>query len=61
MEKFILSPLAVIQDNRLSKIQIKVLLCLFSFRNPKNTNTVFPKRKSISERCGYSENTISKA
>ena len=59
-EKFIFAPVDAIKDHRLTLIQLRVLLALFSFRG-KNTDTVFPKRKTLAERCGYTEGTVSKA
>jgi hypothetical protein len=40
-------------------MQIKVLIALYSFRG-KSTNLVYPKRATLSKRCGYSERTISR-
>lgn len=59
-EKFSFMPISVVLDHRLTLIQTRVLIALFSFRG-KNTNCVWPKRKSICERTGYSEKTISVA
>jgi len=58
--KFILCPRAVIEDRRLTGWQLKILLTLFSYRG-KDTNTVYPSRKSIYERCGIQLPHISKA
>lgn len=57
-EKFIFAPIAAIQDRRLTLMQLRVLLALFSFRG-KNTDVVFPKRETLSERCGYTVQNIS--
>lgn len=59
MTIFSIVPIDVCSDDRLTKMQIKVLIALLSFRN-KNTDTCFPKRKALSDRCGYTEQTISK-
>lgn len=58
-EKFIFAPVDVIKDHRLSLMQLRVLLALFSFRS-KNTDVVFPKRSKLAQRCGYSEKIISR-
>jgi hypothetical protein len=58
-EKFIFAPVSVIQDRRLTLMQLRVLLALFSFRS-KNSDVVFPKRKTLAERSGYSEMVISR-
>ena len=55
---FSIVPLEVIQDPRLTKRQIKVLIALLSFRG-KNTNTVWPSRKTLSERCNLPITRIS--
>ena len=55
---FAIVPIDVIQDSRLTKRQIKVLIALLSFRG-KNTNTVWPSREKLSERCGIRPTTIS--
>jgi|GEM_PF-3817114 len=55
-------PLVVLKDDRLTKIQLKVLWALYSFINHKKPDQkLFPKRGTIGERCGYSEQTVSKA
>jgi hypothetical protein len=51
MSNFAFIPLEVIQDNRLTKRHIKVLIALFSYRG-KNTDTVWPSREKLSKRCG---------
>ena len=40
-------------------MQLRVLIALLTFR-AKNTDTVWPKRETLSERCGYHVNNISK-
>lgn len=57
---FVFAPVEVFQDRRLSLIQLRVLLALFSFR-AKNSDTVFPKRSALTERCGYDKQVISRA
>lgn len=52
-------PVEVALDDRLTKMQLRVLIALLSFR-AKNTDTVWPKRAQLSARCGYNERTISK-
>lgn len=59
MGKIIVSALEIVQDKRLTLMQIRVLLALFSFRG-KNTNLVWPKRNTLGELLGYSENNITK-
>lgn len=56
---FVFAPVEVFQDRRLSLIQLRVLLALFSFR-AKNSDVVFPKRSALSERCGYDKQVISR-
>src|SRR5690606_1259398 len=41
------------------KMQLRLLIALLSFR-AKNSDTIWPKRETLSKRCGYSINTISK-
>jgi len=55
---FAITPIEVIQDQRLTKRQIKVLIALLSFRG-KNTNTVWPSREKLSGRCGMPVTRIS--
>jgi hypothetical protein len=55
---FAFIPLEVIQDIRLTKRHIKVLIALFSYRG-KNTNTVWPSREKLSKRCSIRVSTIS--
>lgn len=56
---FSIAPIEICLDDRLTKMQIKVLLALLSFRS-KNTDTVWPKRETLSERCGYCPAVISR-
>ena len=55
---FAITPIEVIQDQRLTKRQIKVLIALLSFRG-KNTNTVWPSREKLSQRCNLPVTRIS--
>lgn len=57
--QFAMVPLEVCQDSRLTKMQLRVLVALLSFRN-KNSDTLWPKRETLAERCGYSINNVSK-
>lgn len=45
-------PIQAFQDKRLTLWHLRVLGALFSFRNPKKADAVFPSREAISERCG---------
>lgn len=56
---FAIVPIEVARDRRLTLMQTRVLIALLSFRN-KNTNLVFPRRKLIAERCGYTLANISR-
>ena len=58
--KFIFCPRAIIEDRRLTGWQLKILLTLYSYRG-KDTNIVYPSRKSMYERCGIQLPHISKA
>ena len=49
----------VIQDGRLTLLQLKVLLALYSYRN-KDTSLCFPSRGAISKRTGIRITCISK-
>ncbi len=40
-------------------MQLRVLIALLSFR-AKNSDTIWPKRSQISERCGYNERVITR-
>lgn len=48
---FAMVPIEVLADKRLTLWQIKVLVGLLSFRN-KNSDTVWPGRDALAERCG---------
>lgn len=52
-------PAEVALDARLTKMQLRVLIALLTFR-AKNTDTVWPKRETLAKRCGYHVNNISK-
>ena len=56
---FAIVPVEVCLDDRLTKMQLRVLIALLSFR-AKGSDVVWPKRSKISERCGYKENVISR-
>lgn len=56
---FSIVPIEVALDDRLTKMQIRVLIALLSFRN-RNTNTTWAKRETLATRCGYGINTISR-
>ena len=58
-DKFIMAPIEIITDPRLTFMQTKVLMALLSFRG-KNTNLVWPKRKTLCDLLGYTESNISK-
>ena len=57
-DSFIFCSREVIQDGRLTLVQIKVLLALYSFRN-KNTSLCFPSREAISKRTGIRVSRVS--
>ncbi len=57
---FAIVPIEACADDRLSKIQMRVLIALCSFRNREHEE-VWPSRATLSSRCGYSEQTISRA
>jgi len=59
MKKYVFAPIDILQDHRLSLIQTRVLLALHSF-NLKKKNEVFPHRRTLAERAGYSEKIISR-
>jgi len=56
---FIFCSREIIEDSRLTLLQIKVLLALFSYRN-KNTHLCFPSREAISKRTGIRTTSISR-
>lgn len=59
-EIFSIVPLEMWADKRLTLKQMRVLGVLFSFRG-KNTDTVWPSRALIAERCGMSPCHVSTA
>ena len=60
MNIFSMVPIEVWRDKRLTLEQVRVLGVLLSFR-AKNTDTVWPSRKQIAERCGMNVCNISTA
>jgi len=56
---FIFCSREIIEDSRLTLLQIKVLLALYSYRN-KNTHLCFPSREAISKRTGIRITSISR-
>ena len=56
---FAIVPVEVVRDHRLSLMQTRVLIAVLSIRN-RNTNVAWAKRETISERCGYGPNVISR-
>ena len=60
MNKIIVLPLEVIQDRRLTLIQLRVLCALYSFRD-RDTNVAWPSRQTLAIRAGgYSTTVISR-
>lgn len=57
---FAVVPIEVVQDERLTALQMRVLVTILSFRG-RDTNLVWPKRSTIARRCGVSEQRISRA
>ena len=59
----VVAPNEVFMDERLSKIQIRVLLCIISFRDHKTTKPLCPKRETILARLGgsYCPTVLSRA
>ena len=57
---FAIMPVEVFRDERLSKTDLRVLGTLMSFMTPEKLEC-WPKRKTISERCGLPESKISTA
>lgn len=53
-------PIEAFTDKRLTLEQLRVLGALFSFRG-KDSNTVWPRRQAIAERCGLHLSNISSA
>jgi hypothetical protein len=60
VDVFSIVPIEVWRDKRLTLEQIRVLGVLLSFR-AKNTDTVWPSRQQIAERCGMNVCNISTA
>ena len=56
---FLIAPMEILADTRLTHMQMRVLLSLYSFRR-KNTDTVWPTRETLSARCGYAPSVISR-
>ena len=59
MSLFAIVPNEVIADHNLTLIETRVLIALYSYRDPKSTRPVWPGRSALSERCGYHPNVIS--
>ncbi|MFA5386775.1 MAG: helix-turn-helix domain-containing protein [Candidatus Paceibacterota bacterium] len=57
---FVVVPMDVVLDRRLTLRQMRVLMALFSFRS-KTTNTVWPSREAIAKRTHLDIATISSA
>ena len=57
---FAIVPVEVFQDDRLTKIELRVLGAILTFRN-RDTNLSRPTRAQIGERCGYEITTVSRA
>lgn len=55
---FSVVPIEVALDHRLTLRHVRVLIALFSFRS-KTTNTVWPKRQTLADRCGFPLTRIS--
>lgn len=60
MSPFSVVPIEAFTDKRLTLEQLRVLGVLYSFKN-KESNTVFPSRDAIAERCGMHKANISMA
>lgn len=58
---FALVPNEVIRDHSLTLIETRVLIALYSYRDPKSTAPVWPGRAALSKRCGYHPDVISRA
>lgn len=56
---FAMVPIEAASDHRLTAMQYRVLIAILSFRN-KNSDTAYPRRELIANRCGYSINSISR-
>lgn len=57
---FAIVPVEVFMDDQLTKIELRVLGAILTFRN-RDTNLSRPTRSQIGQRCGYNERTVSKA
>ena len=58
---FVVAPVEVFQDSKLTDIERRVLLAIFSFRD-RRTGLIFPYRESIAKRAGFKTvETVSKA
>ena len=53
-------PNEVIRDHSLTLIETRVLIALYSYRDPKSTAPVWPGRAALSKRCGYHPDVISR-
>ena len=58
---FAVVPNEVIRDHSLTLIETRVLIALYSYRDPKSTAPVWPGRAALSKRCGYHPDVISRA
>ena len=57
---FCIVPNEVIADHSLTLIETRVLLALYSYRDPKSSRPVWPGRAALSKRCGYHPDVISR-
>jgi len=57
---FAIIPNELISDRGLTLIETRVLMALYSFRNPRSTRPVWPGRTVLSDRCGYHPDVISR-
>ena len=57
---FCIVPNEVIADHSLTLIETRVLLALYSYRDPKSPRPVWPGRAALSKRCGYHPDVISR-
>ena len=57
---FAIVPNEVILDHSLTLIETRVLIGLYSYRDPKSTRPVWPGRVALSKRCGYHPDVISR-
>ena len=56
MTVFSIVPIEVLQDDSLTATEIKMIVCLLSFRN-KNTNLICPSTETIAKRMGLKDKT----